>query len=382
MNKKIAIVINNSWYAYTFRLNLAKILKKNGYTICFIAPYDSVYSEIIKKEFEFFHIDIDSKGINPINDLKTIFEFYKLYKKIKPDIVLNFTIKPNLYSSIVSGLMNIYSISNITGLGTIFIKETFITKIAKLLYKLALHYNYKVLFQNNDDRELFIKYKLIKKEKAGLVPGSGVDLCKFIPQNNIRRNKEFTFLIIARILKDKGIIEYIEAAKELKKKYKNVKFQILGSVGVQNNTAITIDELKLWISDGIIEYLGVTDNVQDVIAHIDCVVLPSYREGMPRSLLEACAMEKPIITTNVVGCKNVVDDSITGYFCNVKDPIDLANKMEKMISLSNEERDNMGKAGRKKIIKEFDEKIVINKYLESIKKILYPKGTSCGANDE
>ena len=367
--QKIAIVLNNSWYAYNFRFNLAKSLKLNGYEVVFIAPYDKKYSELIKEEFEFYDISIDVKGINPISDFKTMLSLYKLYKTIKPDMILNFTIKPNIYSSIVAGLLKIQSISNITGLGTIFIKESMITKIAKSLYKTALGFNDKVFFQNNDDRTLFVENKLVSKVKTDLLPGSGVDLNKFLPVEK-KDNGVLKFLLIARLLKDKGVSEYIEAIRIIKNRYQDIEFQILGAVGVANKTAITKDELEKWIDDDLIDYLGVTDNVQDVIANCDCVVLPSYREGTPRSLLEACAMAKPIIATDAVGCREVVDDGINGYLCEVKNAQDLADKMEMMIKLSEDERIAMGKVGREKIVKEFDEKIVIDKYLDSIKEIL------------
>lgn len=369
MTRKIAIVLNNSWSAYNFRLNLARSLTKNSYEVIFIAPYDEKYSELIKKEFNFFDINIDVKGINPICDFKTMVALYKLYKQLNIDMVLNFTIKPNIYSSTVSGILGIKSISNVTGLGTIFIKQSIITKIAKLLYKIALGFNSKVFFQNNDDRSLFIENNLVKDEKTDLLPGSGVDLNKFIP---IEKEDDgiFRFLLIARLLKDKGILEFIEGIKIIKSKYKNVEFQILGAVGVENNTAISNEELQVWIDNGLVHYLGTTDNVQNIISNCDCIVLPSYREGTPRSLLEACAMEKPIVATNVVGCKEVVDNNINGYLCEVRNAQDLADKMEMMLNLSYDERNAMGKAGRKKIVKEFDEKIVIDKYLEVIKDIL------------
>lgn len=367
--QKVVITLNSSWQAYNFRLNVARALKGNGYKVIFIAPYDNKYSELIKKEFDFYDISIDPKGINPIKDFSTMLSLYKLYHGIKPDIILNFTIKPNIYSSIIAGLLNIKVISNISGLGTIFIKQSIITKVAKLLYKIALSFNTKVFFQNNDDKRLFIENKLIRKEKTDLLPGSGVDLSKFIPINN-QNDTTFKFLLIARLLKDKGIMEFIDAIKILNKKYNNVEFQLLGAVGVSNKTAISQSELDIWIKNGLINYLGTTDNVQEVIAKCDCVVLPSYREGTPRSLLEACAMEKPIIATNVVGCKEVVSDGINGYLCEVKNAKDLAKKMEMMINLSNEQRKNMGQSGRDKIVTEFDEKIVIKKYLNSIKKVL------------
>ena len=367
--KKVVIVLNSSWQAYNFRLNLARALKENKYKVIFIAPYDKKYSELLKNEFDFYNINIDPKGINPIHDFKTMISLYKLYNIITPDIVLNFTIKPNIYSSLVSGLLDIKVISNISGLGTIFIKQSVVTKIAKLLYKVALRFNGKVFFQNNDDKTLFIENNLVSEKKSDLLPGSGVDLNKFIPIKK-QDDEVFKFLLIARLLKDKGILEFIEATKIIKDKCFNVEFQLLGSVGVANKTAISSEELQVWIDSGLVNYLGTTDNVQNVIANVDCVVLPSYREGTPRSLLEACAMEKPIITTNVVGCKEVVDDGINGYLCEVKNEKDLATKMEVMINLSDEERLVMGKAGRNKIVNEFDEKIVINKYLKIIDEII------------
>ena len=367
--KKIAIVLNSSWQAYNFRLNLARALKEYGYKVVFIAPYDKKYSDLLKNEFDFYNIDIDPKGINPINDFKTMISLYKLYHNITPDLVLNFTIKPNIYSSLVAGILNIKAISNISGLGTIFIKQSIITKIAKLLYKVALGINSIVFFQNNDDKTLFIENNLVFKKKTDLLPGSGVDLNKFIP---IEKEDDgvFRFLLIARLLKDKGILEFIDAIKMIKNKYYNVEFQILGAVGVANKTAISNEELSIWIDSGLVNYLGTTDNVQSIIAKADCVVLPSYREGTPRSLLEACAMKKPIITTDVVGCKEVVDDCVNGYLCEVKNAKDLASKMEMMINLPNKQRKKMGEAGRKKVINEFDENIVINKYLETIKEVL------------
>jgi len=366
--EKIAIVINDAWAAYNFRFNLAKSLKENGYNVIFIAPYDRKYSSLIEEQFGFFNINIKAKGLNPISDLGTIIALYELYKINKIDIVLNFTIKPNIYSSIVAGILGLKVVSNITGLGTVFIKQTMITSVVKLLYKIAFRFNNKVFFQNNDDIKLFLDNNLIKKEKIDLLPGSGVDLSKFVPVEK-RNDSKFKFLLIARLLKDKGILEFIEAVKIIKNKRVDVECQILGAVGVDNKTAISNDELQNWISSGLVNYLGTSDNVQDIIANADCIVLPSYREGMPRSLLEACAMEKPVIATNVAGCKDIVDDNINGYLCEVRDGSGLAYKMEMMVNLSSEQRLAMGKAGREKIVRKFDEQIVISKYIKTIKEI-------------
>lgn len=201
--KKIAIVLNSSWQAYNFRLNLARALKKKGYEVFFIAPYDQKYSNLLKIEFDFFSLNIDPKGLNPINDLKNLFALLLLYKKESIDMTLNFTIKPNIYSSIASGLLNINSISNITGLGTVFIKESLITKVVKNLYKIALRFNDKVFFQNESDQKLFIKNNLVLERITGLLPGSGVDLNKFIPVKKSTPDNKIVFLLIARLIKSK-----------------------------------------------------------------------------------------------------------------------------------------------------------------------------------
>ncbi|WP_298749187.1 glycosyltransferase family 4 protein [uncultured Arcobacter sp.] len=368
--KIVAIVLNSSWQAYNFRLNLAREIKNSGYKVIFIAPYDNKYSEFLKKEFEFFHIYIDPKGINPIGDFKTLISFYKLYKKIKLDMVLNFTIKPNIYSSIISKILGIKSINNITGLGTVFIKKSIVTTIVKLLYKISLSCCSKVFFQNNDDKSLFLKNKLVSEKKCGLIPGSGVDTKKFTPILNKIENTNLKFLVVARVLRDKGIYEYIDAIKIIKSKYENIDFQLLGEVGVQNKTAISEEELNEWVNQGLVDYLGTSDKVQNILKNVNCVILPSYREGTPRSLLEAASMEKPIITTNVVGCKEVVEDGVNGYLCEVRSSEDLARKIEMFINLPCEKKLDMGKEGRKKMLNEFSESIVIKEYLDSIKEIL------------
>ena len=238
------------------------------------------------------------------------------------------------------------------------------------MYKLALKNSKRVFFQNRDDFELFLNEGLVEKKICDILPGSGVDTQKFKPIQREKKDKFFRFLLIARILWDKGIGEYVEAAKIIRQKYKNVKFQLLGGIGVDNPTAISKKIIDKWVKDEIIEYLGETDDVRKFIYRADCIVLPSYREGTSRVLLESASMEKPLIATNVPGCKEVVEDGINGYLCKVKDSKDLASKMEKMLNLSEENRALMGKKGREKIVKEFDEKIVINKYLETISQIL------------
>lgn len=368
---KIVISSNTSWSVYNFRLNLIKALQDKGYQVSIVAPCDR-YSDILQKEgFNYYDIFMNNKGTNPKEDLKTLFEYYKVYKKIKPDIALHFTIKPNIYGTIAASFLKVKIINNIAGLGTLFINQNFITKLAKYMYKFSQKRASKVFFQNKDDFELFVKEGLVDAKKCEILPGSGVDIQRFKPIEIERKDNIFRFLLIARMLWDKGVGEYVDAAKIIKKKYKNVEFLLLGDSNVDNPSAISKATINQWEKEGIVKYLGVTDDVRSEIAKADCIVLPSYyREGIPRSLLEAAAMAKPIITTNNVGCREVVDDKVNGFICNVKDSKDLADKMEKILNLTEEERRNMGKAGMEKIINQYDEKIVIKKYLQAIEDLL------------
>lgn len=364
-NKTIAIVLNTSWNIYNFRLGLLLALQEQGYKIIAIAPRDDYSPKLEALDFEYHDITINNKGTNPLEELKLIYAFVKLYKKIKPDILLHYTIKPNIYGTIAAGILGIPVISNISGLGTVFLNDGLSSKIAKMLYKIALLIPKKVFFQNNDDRELFIETGLVKQHKIDLLPGSGIDTAKFVPLMSTTGNM-MQFLFIARLVRDKGIIEYVEAARTLKEKYPDIEFTILGSFYPGNPTAISENDMQEWEQNGIVRYLGTSDDVQSVIAHATCVVLPSYREGLSRVLLEAASMAKPIVTTNVPGCKEVVEDGINGFLCQVRDSDDLARAMEKIILLSDTKREEMGKRGREKVIAEFDEKIVIQKYLDAI----------------
>lgn len=365
---KIVLCTNTSWNIFNFRLNLARALKEAGYEVILVAPYDK-YSETLKEEFEYYDIYMNNKGTNPKEDIKTLLEFYKLYKEIQPDVVLNYTIKPNIYGNIVCKWLKIKTINNISGLGTVFITKNLVTKIVKFLYKYALASSSKIFFQNKDDRDLFIDHKLVHGDKCEILPGSGIDTNEFSPITYVKENEQFVFLLIARMLWDKGVGEYVDAAKIVKERFPNVEFQLLGSLDAVNNSAISKKQMSTWSDEGYINYLGTTDKVKEFIAKADCVVLPSYREGTPRTLLESASMAKPLIATNVPGCKDVVDDGINGYLCEVKNSEDLARKMEMLLQLSDEEKIKMGKLGREKIKATYDETFVINSYKSAINMI-------------
>ena len=367
--KTIAIVINTAWNIFNFRLGLLLALQQEGYRIVCIAPKDEYASRLQALGFEYHDIKINNKGVNPVEDAKLVVDFYRLYKQIAPDVILQYTIKPNIYGSWAAGMLGIPVISNISGLGTVFLNDSLSSKIARLLYRLALPFAKKVFFQNAHDRQLFISSKLVAETKTDLLPGSGIDTQKFKPlTGGSQHTNVLRFLFIARLVKDKGLLEYVQAAKKIAQP--SVECSILGAYYPGNPTAITGEQMEAWEEEGIVKYLGVSDEVQSVIAKADCIVLPSYREGLSRVLLEAASMAKPIITTNVAGCREVVDDGVNGYLCKEKDADSLAKQMKKMIHLSEEARKEMGRKGREKVMREFDESVVIEKYLETIATIL------------
>jgi glycosyltransferase involved in cell wall biosynthesis len=362
---KIAIVLNTSWNIYNFRMNFVKTLLDKGFEIHTIAPHDS-YTHYLE-ELGCIHHDIkmDSRGVNPVKDTALFFELLSTYKRVKPDLILHYTIKPNVYGTLAASLLKIPSINNVCGLGTVFLKKNLVSHIAMMLYKIAFRFPKKVFFQNSDDLALFLDRKLIDAKLADLIPGSGIDLSRFTPLE-FKRNEVFTFLLISRLITDKGILEYVEAIQKLKSKGLKARFQLLGAKDPEHKRGIQLPIIDSWIKSGTLEYLGRTDDVRGFIENADCIVLPSYREGTPRTLLEAAGSAKPIIATDVPGCHHVVEDQYNGLLCKLKSADDLAEKMEKMASLDSNTLQMFGENGRRKIETQFDEKLVINKYIQEI----------------
>ncbi len=362
--KAITIVANTSWNIYNFRLNLISALKEDGYCVSIIAPKGRYSNLLRQKGFDVYDLMLDNDSTKPIKELILFFHLLYLYRKIDPDIILQYTIKPNIYGNLAAFFLRKKTINNISGLGTVFLGNRNRFKIARFIYKFTLRYSAKVFFQNTHDMKLFLDSGLVDKNIVEIIPGSGIDTDKFSPMPY--NSKDFIFLFVGRLIKDKGIMEYIEAIKIVKKKYSNIRFQIAGSIYKNNPTAVDEKTVNKWVEDGLVEYLGYTSEIKEYIAKATCIVLPSYREGLSRSLLEAASMAKPIVTTDVPGCKDIVDDGIHGFLCKVKDHVSLADAMIKMINLSKKERQKMGENGRKKVIEKFSDKVIIKKYKDAI----------------
>ncbi|WP_336797011.1 glycosyltransferase family 4 protein [Erwinia aphidicola] len=369
--KKVVISANTSWYIYNFRKNTILQLIEHGFDVFIVAPEDEYSEKIANLGASFHNIKMQRDGTNPITDFLTFLSFYSIYRKLSPSIVLNFTPKNNVYSTLAASMLKIRVINNIAGLGTLFVKETVVSKVARFLYKLSQKHADLVFFQNEEDRCLFVEKKYIKYKKTERIFGSGVDINRFIPIE-AKDDGVVRFLLIGRMLYEKGITFFVDAARDLKSKYGNsVEFYLLGFMDTQDSKSISPEAMNSWVSEGVINYLGVSDEVEKEIAKADCVVLPSfYREGVPKSLLEAGAMGKPIITTDNVGCRETVLDGQNGYLCKIKSSSDLKLCMEKMISKSHQERLAMGMASRQLMISNFDEKLGIIKYLNAIECLL------------
>lgn len=362
---KVAIVLNTSWNIYNFRMNFVKTLLARGYEVHTIAPHDN-YTHFLEEAGCTHHdVTMDSRGVNPIKDTALFFELLGIYRKLRPDVILHFTIKPNVYGTLAASILKIPTINNVCGLGTVFLKKNLVSVVAMTLYKLAFLFPKKVFFQNSDDLNLFLDRNLIPKQSADLIPGSGIDLRRFQPME-FKRNKVFTFLLISRLITDKGILEYVQAIENLKQKGFTGRFQLLGAKDPEHQRGIQLSVINHWISSGTVEYLGTTDDVRAFIQMADCIVLPSYREGAPRTLLEAASSSKPIIATDVPGCHHVVVDNHNGLLCKIKSADDLAEKMEKMSNLDDLTLRKFGENGRKKIEIQFDEQLVIDKYLKEL----------------
>jgi len=366
----IGIGYNTSHYAWLLRSNLIVMLRNLGHNITVFAPHDRYSQRLAALGAR--HVDITlGNGMTPFADILATRAFYCAFKLHQLDVYLGFTIKPNIYGTVAAQALGIPTINNIAGLGSVFIRGGLGSLLAERLYKVALSRSNTVLFQNHDDMSIFIERKIVRANQSRLIPGSGVDLREYQRVNQTARKDPLplTFLLVGRMLLDKGIGEFVEAARLLRGTHRNLRFQLLGPLDVNNPSALTRDQIDSWVSEGVIEYLGSADDVRPFIAQADCVVLPSYREGVPRALLEAAAMGKPIVSTNATGCRDVVDHGVNGFLCAVRDYQDLAAQMMKMYDLPESQRQQMGEMGRLKVEAEFDERLVLGVYRELIENI-------------
>jgi len=364
----VAIVANSSWYLFNFRSNLIRSLQSAGHCVVTMGAPDAHSERVADVSGRHCDIPFSGTGINPFRELATVITLRRALLRHRIDVVLSFTPKGNIYAALAMYGFSARLVSNVSGLGRAFGSSGLLRTVVQLLYRRTFSRSDWVFFQNDEDRSFFVDRQLANAYQSSRLPGSGVDLSRFKPRLDglvMAETLPICFLLIARMLWDKGIREFVEAAKIVRRHRSDTTFRLLGALEQSGPAAVPRSMLEEWQAAGWIEYLGFTDNVAAYISDSDCVVLPSsYREGVPRSLLESAAMSIPIIASDSVGCRDTVDDGVSGFLCRPNDAVHLADRMLAFAGLSPEERLRMGCAGRAKMEREFDERIVLNSYAD------------------
>lgn len=359
----ILITVNAAWNLVNFRRGLIAALLRDGHQVTVLAPPDDALGRLYELGCATVALEMDKKGMSPFRDTLLALRFVRHFRTLRPDVVLSYTIKNNVFGAIAARFTGIPFLPNVTGLGTAFLSGSALQRLVERLYRVAFARVPVVFFQNSDDRDLFLQSGLVRPGQVRLLPGSGIDLTHFTPRPLPGTTDDsVTFLLIARVLRDKGVVEYAEAAAALRRDHPGARFLLLGPMGAENRTAIGPDVVRAWHDSGALFYLGARDDVRPEIAAADCVVLPSYREGMPRSLLEAGAMARPVVATDVPGCRHVVADGETGVLCCARDVESLRDAMARVIAMPPAAREAMGRAGRARMEEVYDEAHVISAY--------------------
>ncbi len=366
---KVVILLNTSWNIYNFRSGIVKKLISLGHEVHTIAPTDDSVEKLKNMGCQCHSIELENSGMNVLNDYKYYNQLIDILTIIKPHIALSYTVKPNIYGSIACNKLNIPIINNVSGLGTTFLWNKVLKSLIQGLYKFAFKSSDHIFFQNMHDRQLFLEEVRIDENKTSILPGSGVDTNHFSPMNKEAKKSKFVFLMISRLLIDKGIEEYCKAAANVISEGHEVVFQLLGKPEEFHKRGYSKQKIDELSSQGIIEYLGTTDDVRPFIGSADCVVLPSYREGTSKTLLEAASMGKAMIATDVPGCNNIVEDDFNGFLCEVRNCESLTETFKKMIYLNEDKLLDFATNSRKRAITEFDEQIVIDRYFQKIEDI-------------
>ena len=366
----IVVSANSRWNLANFRAGLIEALSREGLRVTALAPADQDRVELRCAAEE---IAIDRSGVNPVTDLATLWTYYRSFRRLRPVAYLSYTIKPNIYGAIAARWAGVASIPNVSGLGTAFIDDGLFARFVGRLYRVAFRKSPVVFFQNEDDRALFVGRNIVRAGQARLLPGSGIDLDHFRPGPE-RVDGAPTFLLIARLLGDKGVREFAEAARMLKSELPGARFQLLGPIDDGNRTAIQREEIERWSDEGVVEYLGASDDVRPFVRDANAIVLPSYREGLPRTLLEGAAMARPLVATDVPGCREIAIDGVTGLLCAPRSASSLASAMRRMAALPADRREAMGRAGRELVERKFSETRVIQIYLDALQQVCGAKG--------
>lgn len=361
----VLMTVNAAWNILNFRKPVVQALLADGHRVTVLAPPDAFVAPLEALGCRFVPLEMNAKGLNPVDEVRLWQRFRRAFKDTRPDIVLSYTIKNNTFGALAAKSLGIPFVPNVSGLGTGFLSGGALQFLVEQLYRRAYRDLPVVFFQNADDRDLFISRNLVTPAQTRLLPGSGIDLTHFAA-TPLPRSETPVFLLVARLLRDKGVMEFVEAARQIRAEGTQARFQLLGAAGSENRTAISATTVDGWVKEGAVEYLGTTADVRPVIAAATCVVLPSYREGAPRSLIEAAAMARPLIATDVPGCRAVVDHDKTGFLCKVRDAGSLADAIRRFLTLTFDQQTDLGLAGRAKMERDYDQRLVVQAYGDAI----------------
>lgn len=367
-SRRLFLVSNTAWSIANFRLGLARGLQEAGYEPIAVAPPDEHVGRIEAAGLPYLPLEMNRKGTNPVEDLALMLALRRLMSRWQPMAYLGWTIKPNVYGGLACRQLGIPSIHNIAGLGFAFSQDSLLNRVARQLYRWGLGRAHHVFFQNTDDQQLMLDAGLVAPGIVSRLPGSGVDTTRF-PMTPLppAGERPLRLLMVARLLREKGVGELAEAVRQLRQRGLPIEVRLLGPFDTGNPAALSPEEIRAWVDEGLLQHLGSTDDVRPHLADCDAVVLPShYREGLPRTLLEAASMGRPIITTDWVGCRDAVVDGLTGWLCQPRDPQDLARCIEALARMDPAARAEMGRQARARIEREFDERLVIRAYLDTL----------------
>ena len=365
----IVLAANSAWNVLNFRMNLVRAVEAQGFKAIALVPPGEGEAELRRAGMPVHIIPMRPDDTSPWSGAMLVAHYLRSLRRIRPAAFLGFTPKPNIFGSIAASALRIPVINNVTGLGTAFIHGGVLGTLVPNLYRLALRRSARVFFHNEEDLQLFVGCGLVKAEQAVVIPGSGVDLNRFAVTPLPGGAENPTFLFIGRLLWEKGVGEFVEAARRVKERAPAARFRILGPTD-EGKRGVPKIELQRWIGEGAVEYLGTAADVRPCIQAADCVVLPSYREGMPRVLLEAAAMGRPLIGADVPGCRQIVDDGVTGFRCAVRSDSSLADAMMKIAELSPDERRQVGARARGVVEERFSEERVNSAYVDALSLIL------------
>jgi glycosyltransferase involved in cell wall biosynthesis len=362
---------NTAWYIVNFRSRLIGTLQAQGWRVVVIAPDGAAVERLRALGVEHVPLALDNAGTNPLRELATLLRIRRLLARVGADVALTWTPKVNLYVSLAARTLRVPVLANISGLGSAS-AGGWLARVVRVLYRVALAWPSTVFFQNDEDRDAFVREGLVEAHRARRLPGSGVDVDRFAPPEAPAGAPERVprFVLVARLLWDKGVGEFVEAARRVRAVRPDAEFALVGFVDEGHPSGVPRATIERWVADGVVDYLGSFDDMVPVYAGADCVVLPSYyREGVPRSLLEAASMGRVVITTDSVGCRETVEDGVTGWLVPPRDAAALADRMLRLLATDPAARARMGRAARTRTCAMFDERIVLSAYRRALEAI-------------